>query len=186
MISFQNNRLQYFLKYVTTIQVPFTLEKMKENVDTGALESICENELGPDTPAQCILAGFVDANRKPILFYFGARIRGPDNELGVSISFHLSVSRIFFSIIIHFYITEREVRSISDGLSESMLCYTSPKKFDRTRHEGTNLMSFNQEEEGEINPDAYDVEDTEDSGVKKNVQARVAHLVHAWILPIFL
>ena len=57
---------------------------MKMNVDTKALESICDNELGENAPAQCISGKYVDANQKPILYYFGNRIREPKQKLEVS------------------------------------------------------------------------------------------------------
>ena len=87
MLSQQSMRLKYYLQHVTTIQVPFTLEEMKTNVDTKALESICDNELGKNAPAQCISGKYVDANKKPILCYFGNRIREPKHKSGVSLLF---------------------------------------------------------------------------------------------------
>ena len=57
---------------------------MKTNVDTKALESICDNKLGENAPAQSISGKYVDDNQKPIPYYFGNRIKKPKQKLGVS------------------------------------------------------------------------------------------------------
>jgi len=74
MEEFQRKALGKYIENVTTIQVPFTLEDLKKTEDDETLNHICDHDLGPNTPAQCMSAKFVDANNEPILFYFGKRI----------------------------------------------------------------------------------------------------------------
>ena len=51
---------------------------------------------------------------------------------------------------------------------------------DDTRHEGGSTMTFERQNEGLFNPDAY--EKTEDmEKTKHGEQGGVAHLVHGWI-----
>lgn len=79
----QERRLQLYLEHVTTIKVPFSLQELKDKkMDTKNLDSICDNELGPNMLSQCFSAKFVDSENQPILFYFGNRISG---EHGVSL-----------------------------------------------------------------------------------------------------
>lgn len=52
------------------------------------LQKICDNQLGPGTPEQCLSAKFIDAEGTPIFYYFGYRIAG-DNIDKVSILFLL-------------------------------------------------------------------------------------------------
>lgn len=62
--------------------MPFTLEEMKRNINVKTLDNICNNQLNPNAPAQCLSAKFVDANNQPILIYFGSRIIEPKERVG--------------------------------------------------------------------------------------------------------
>ena len=88
----KQKKLQYYLQQVTTIQVPYTLEELKNIKDEKALESICDQDLGPNVPSQCISAKFVDADSEPILFYFGQRVLSDDKNLkGVSFYIYIPI-----------------------------------------------------------------------------------------------
>ena len=65
---------------------------------------------------------------------------------------------------------------------------------DRTRHEGVNVMEYSTEagsmekgkgkqvyQDEDEDRDAYDLEDSRNSGLVRNEQAGVVHLVHGWI-----
>lgn len=89
-------------------------------------------------------------------------------------------------LLLFIFILQQEQCEVYQLACQS-LCSGLPLQPDfvkKKRHEGPGILTYKQEGlgGGEIsNPDAYDDEDIENSGVEKNEQAGVAHLVHAWI-----
>jgi len=63
------------MTFAQVIRVPTTLDKLKSApVDKAALEQICDVDLGPNQPAQCMSAQFVAEDGEPLLLYFGRRV----------------------------------------------------------------------------------------------------------------
>jgi hypothetical protein len=63
-----------------------SFEDLMKPVDKDEMEDICNNLLGPNQPAQCISARFVDSNNKTVFVYFGQRVYSPQQEAPVSLS----------------------------------------------------------------------------------------------------
>ena len=72
-------------------------------------------------------------------------------------------------------------------LATQSLCSDAPlhTRFDQTRHEDIKIMKYiieeKKDESDEINPEAYDAEELEDTGLTQDEQAGVLHLLHGWI-----
>ena len=90
MRKLDEKHLKAYIQQVTKIKLPFTLKSLQMNQERDDLETVCQEKLGPNMPAQCMSAQFVDSEDEPILFYFGDRILLPLDQPGVS-SFPLSL-----------------------------------------------------------------------------------------------
>jgi hypothetical protein len=78
--------LQRYMQEVTKINLPFTLGSLedKKKHSIKEMERVCQDHLGPNQPAQCMSAQFVDSEGQPVLFYFGDRIWLAEGESPVS------------------------------------------------------------------------------------------------------
>ncbi|KAF8956760.1 hypothetical protein BDZ97DRAFT_1955762 [Flammula alnicola] len=198
--NFDHKRLQ-------KIKITLSLRQLEKNLspsEVQELERICTEDLGPKKAAQCMSAQFVDKHNKPILFYFGSRVltNTPPLKIQQSEQYKGRTKEDLKAL------EKKGATVLADGLSPQKceryqlacqsLCADVPlhSRFDNTRHEGTNIMKYKTDDdmeidsgsdmpddsnEEEVNPKAYDLMDTQNSGLEKGEQAGVVHLVHGWI-----
>jgi len=84
--QFEAKHLQRYMQEVTKIHLPFTLGSLEDKQKHSIKEMgrVCQEDLGPNQPGQCMSAQFVDSEGQPVLFYFGDRIWLAEGESPVS------------------------------------------------------------------------------------------------------
>ncbi|KAF8956853.1 hypothetical protein BDZ97DRAFT_1763432 [Flammula alnicola] len=183
--NFDQKRLQ-------KIKITLSLRQLEKNLspsEVQELERICTEDLGPKKAAQCMSAQFVDKHNKPILFYFGSRVltNTPPLKIQQSEQYKGRTKEDLKAL------EKKGATVLADGLSPtkykpvslrnasaiSSLVKVYAPTFPFIADSGSDMPDDSDEEE--VNPKAYDLTDTQNSGLEKGEQAGVVHLVHGWI-----
>lgn len=85
------NLYKHFAQNVQTIQIPKSFEDLVKPLPKHKqkMEKICNTTLGPNQPAQCMSAKFVDEEGETVFVYFAHRIINKNQGPPVSGSFCL-------------------------------------------------------------------------------------------------
>jgi len=108
---------------VQVIRVPYTLKELKaDKISKSKLEKICQSDLGPDQPAQCMSARFIGKDDETLLVYFGRRVLQEGMEPPVCLNF--IIHRIGLTLFLKKPITlteqyiERTVEDYDNALNQ--------------------------------------------------------------------